>query len=50
MTFGSVSTGHKMGGMYEMTDTCNNGCLELLSYDPEKVRTYEIGWKGTMLE
>ena len=50
MLFGSVATGHKMGGMYEMTDACNNGCLELLSYDPEKVTTYEIGWKGTLLD
>lgn len=50
MLFGSVATGHKMGGMYEMTDTCNNGCLSLLSYDPEKVTTYELGWKGTLLD
>jgi iron complex outermembrane recepter protein len=50
MLFASVATGHKMGGMYEMTDTCNNGCMMLLSYDPEKVTTYELGWKGTMLD
>ena len=43
MLFASVATGFKMGGMYEMFDTCNNGCLELLAYDPEKVTTYELG-------
>lgn len=50
MWFASLATGHKMGGMYEMTDTCNNGCMELLSYDPEKVTTYELGWKATLLD
>ena len=50
MLFASLATGHKMGGMYEMFDTCNNGCLELLSYDPEEVKTYELGWKGTILD
>jgi iron complex outermembrane recepter protein len=50
MLFGSVATGHKMGGMYEMADFCNNGCMELLAYDPEQVTTYELGWKGTMAE
>lgn len=50
MLFASLATGHKMGGMYEMTDTCNNGCMQLLSYDPEKVTTYELGWKGTLLD
>lgn len=50
MLFGSVATGHKMGGMYEMFDTCNNGCMELLSYDPEEVLTYELGWKATLAE
>ncbi len=50
MLFGSVATGHKMGGMYEMFDTCNNGCLELLSYDPEQVTTYELGWKATLAD
>jgi iron complex outermembrane recepter protein len=50
MLFASLATGHKMGGMYEMTDTCNNGCMMLLSYDPEKVTTYELGWKGTLLD
>ena len=37
MLFASVATGHKMGGMYEMTDTCNNGCMMLLTYEPEQV-------------
>lgn len=50
MLFASVATGHKMGGMYEMTDTCNNGCMALLSYNPEKVTTYELGWKATLLD
>lgn len=50
MLFGSVATGYKMGGMYEEQDTCSNGCLELLSYDPEYVKTYEIGYKGTLLD
>lgn len=50
MLFASVATGHKMGGMYEMTDTCANGCLSLLSYEPEKVTTYELGWKATLLD
>lgn len=50
MLFTSVATGYKMGGMYEMTDTCNNGCMALLSYDPENVTTYELGYKGTLLE
>lgn len=50
MLFASVATGHKMGGMYEMTDTCANGCMALLSYDPEKVTTYELGWKATFLD
>ncbi|MBO9707656.1 MAG: TonB-dependent receptor [Caulobacter sp.] len=48
MWFASVATGHKMGGMYEMFDTCNNGCLKLLTYDPEKVTTYEVGYKATL--
>jgi iron complex outermembrane receptor protein len=39
-----------MGGMYEMADFCNHGCFELLSYDPEEVTTYELGWKGTLAE
>jgi len=39
-----------MGGMYEMADFCNNGCLTLLSYDPEEVTTYELGWKGTLAD
>lgn len=50
MWFASVATGHKMGGMYEMFDSCNNGCLELLSYDPEMVTTYELGYKATLLD
>jgi iron complex outermembrane recepter protein len=50
MLFASLATGHKMGGMYEMFDTCNHGCLELLSYDPEKVTTYELGWKATLAD
>ena len=50
MMFASLATGHKMGGMYEMVDSCNHGCPLLLSYNPEKVTTYEIGWKGTMLD
>ena len=50
MLFASLATGHKMGGMYEMADACNNGCPILLAYDPEEVKTYELGWKGTMLE
>jgi iron complex outermembrane receptor protein len=50
MLFASVATGFKMGGMYEMFDTCNNGCLELLSYGPEKVTTYELGYKATLFE
>jgi len=48
MLFTSVATGHKMGGMYEMADFCNHGCLELLAYDPEEVTTYELGWKATL--
>ena len=50
MLFASLATGHKMGGMYEMADACNNGCPILLAYDPEEVKTYELGWKGTMLD
>lgn len=50
MLFGSVATGYKMGGMYEMADFCNNGCMNLLSYDPENVTTYELGYKGTLLD
>ncbi|ATQ43845.1 outer membrane receptor protein [Caulobacter mirabilis] len=50
MMFASVATGHKMGGMYEMTDTCANGCMKLLTYQPEKVTTYELGYKGTLLD
>jgi iron complex outermembrane receptor protein len=50
MLFASVATGYKMGGMYEMFDTCNNGCLALLSYDPENVTTYELGYKATLLD
>ena len=50
MWFASVATGYKMGGMYEMFDFCNNGCLQLLSYNPEKVTTYELGYKATLLD
>ncbi|WP_291871226.1 TonB-dependent receptor [Caulobacter sp.] len=50
MWFASLATGYKMGGMYEMFDTCNNGCLSLLTYDPEKVKTFELGYKATLLE
>jgi iron complex outermembrane receptor protein len=50
MLFASLATGHKMGGMYEMADACNHGCPILLAYDPEEVKTYELGWKGTMLD
>lgn len=50
MIFGSVATGYKMGGMYELADTCANGCLELLQYDPENVTTYELGYKGTLAD
>jgi iron complex outermembrane receptor protein len=50
MLFASVATGYKMGGMYEMFDFCNHGCLQLLSYDPEHVTTYELGWKATLLD
>jgi len=50
MLFTSVATGHKMGGMYEMFDFCNHGCLQLLSYDPEEVTTYELGWKGKLAD
>ena len=50
MLFASVATGYKMGGMYEMADTCNNGCLSLLQYDPENVTTYEVGYKGTLMD
>ncbi|EJL31199.1 outer membrane receptor protein [Caulobacter sp. AP07] len=50
MWFASVATGYKMGGMYEMFDFCNNGCMNLLTYDPETVKTYELGYKATLLE
>ncbi len=50
MVFASVATGYKMGGMYEMADTCANGCLELLQYNPENVTTYELGYKGTLMD
>jgi iron complex outermembrane receptor protein len=50
MLFGSVATGHKMGGMYEMADFCNNGCLQLLEYGPEEVKTYELGYKTRLLD
>ena len=50
MLFGSVATGQKMGGMYEMADFCNNGCLELLEYGPEQVKTYELGYKAKVLD
>ena len=50
MLFGSVATGQKMGGMYEMADFCNNGCLELLEYGPEQVETYEIGYKTRLFD
>lgn len=50
MMFASVATGYKMGGMYETFDVCNNGCIELLQYDPEYVKTFEIGYKGTLFE
>ena len=43
-----VSTGYKMGGFYEDFDTCANGCLQLLQYDPETVTSYELGWKGKL--
>ena len=50
MLFASLATGYKMGGMYEKFDFCNFGCLELLTYDPEHVKTYELGYKATLLE
>jgi iron complex outermembrane receptor protein len=50
MLFASVATGYRMGGMYEKFDFCNNGCLNLLTYDPEHVKTYEIGYKATLLD
>lgn len=50
MLFASWATGYKMGGMYEMADTCANGCLELLTYEPEHVQTYELGYKGTLFD
>jgi iron complex outermembrane receptor protein len=50
MLFASYATGYKMGGMYEMADTCANGCLELLRFDPEYVGTFEFGYKGTLFD
>jgi iron complex outermembrane receptor protein len=50
MLYASVSTGYKMGGFYEQFDTCNHGCLELLQYDPEKVISYEVGYKGKLFD
>jgi iron complex outermembrane recepter protein len=50
MLFGSIATGYKMGGMYEMADHCNNGCVRLLEYQPENVTTYELGYKSTLLD
>ena len=32
-----------------MFDFCNNGCLQLLEYGPEKVTTYELGYKTKAL-
>jgi len=50
MWFTSFATGYKMGGMYEKADFCNFGCLELLTYDPEYVKTWELGYKATLLD
>src|SRR6185295_5348977 len=50
MWFASFATGYKMGGMYEMVDACNFGCMELLAYDPEYVKNWELGYKAKLLE
>ena len=50
MLFASIATGYKMGGMYELFDFCNNGCIELLRYGPEEVITYELGYKAKLME
>jgi len=46
LLYALASTGYKMGGFYEDFDTCANGCLQLLQYDPETVTSYELGWKA----
>ncbi|SEM75282.1 Outer membrane receptor proteins, mostly Fe transport [Sphingomonas gellani] len=50
MIYGSVSSGYKMGGFYELNDTCNNGCFSPLAYDPEYVTAYELGYKAKALD
>ena len=39
-----------MGGFYEDADACNNGCNILLTFKPKYVNTYEVGYKGTLLD
>ncbi len=50
MIYGSVSSGYKMGGFYELNDVCNNGCFSPLAYDPEYVTAFELGLKRKMFD
>ncbi|WP_235074174.1 TonB-dependent receptor [Asticcacaulis sp. AC466] len=50
MFYGAIASGYKMGGMYETADFCNNGCIQLLTYRPEHVTNYEVGYKGKLFD
>ena len=43
-----VATGSKAGGFQDGIDVCNCGRIEFISYEPEEVTNYEIGYKSSL--
>ena len=48
--YGSIATGYKSGGFGDSIDICDCNITETFDYDPENNRTYELGFKATLLD
>jgi len=48
--YGSVATGYKSGGFGDAVDICDCNITDTFDYDPEDNKTYELGFKATLLD
>ena len=48
--YGSIATGYKSGGFGDSIDICDCNITDTFDYDPENNKTYELGFKATLLD
>ena len=48
--YGSIATGYKSGGFGDSVDICDCNITDTFDYDPENNKTYELGFKATLLD